>query len=220
VKGLPARYAVQADPLRSERRVELAVLVCGALLGLLALYLLLRVVLATDIKPIAPAPDSVRVATVAGDDALLAEEREVLLARPLFWAGRTPEEEREAPEVVAEVETKEKAAPRMKDVTVWGIYGSGDTGGVILSVKQRQLRLAVGEEVDGWRLDRVTGDSAVFISGGVRDERELVPQVIEVSSVSAGTGSAAGDPAAQAADNGTGESAEEEPRRLTLGGVR
>ena len=215
-----------ADPLRSERRVELAVVVCLALLVLLACYLLVCVALATDVDPIPPAPDSVRVATLAGDDALPGVEREVLLARPLFWAGRSPEDDADAAEVLARPGAGDAAAPRMQDVTVRGIYGSGATGGVILSVKERQLRIAVGEEVDGWRLERVTGDSALFVSGGLRDERELLPQVIEVSAVSAdaGTPATARDESDGAAADGAGnarrETAEVEERGLTLGGVR
>lgn len=228
---LRARYAGQADPLRSERRVELMLVGCGGLLLALALYLLLRIVLATDVEPIAPAPDSVRVATLAVGEALPVEEREALLARPLFWAGRLPEEAAGEPAVVAEAEKPGKAAPRMKDVTVHGVYGSGETGGVILSVKQRELRVAVGDEVEGWRLEGVTGDSAVFVSGGVRDERELVPQVIEAPAPAAtrqeasASAAAGGKRRAAAApddrdDAAAGAAAAEEEPRLTLGGVR
>jgi len=229
VTGLRARYVVQADPLRSERRVELVLLGCGALLLLLALYLLLRILLATDVAPVAPAPDSVRVVSLAGSGALPAEEREVLLARPLFWAGRLPEEASAEAAVVVQEKESARAAPRMKDVTVRGVYGSGESGGVILSVKERELRLAVGDEVDGWRLERVTGGSAVFVSGDARDERELLPQVIEapaspaarVSTGESGTAarSTVGSDrrAARAKDGGADD--EEEPR-LTLGGAR
>ena len=226
--GLSARYRAQADPLRSERRVELALLVSVALFALLALYLLLRVAMATDIEPVAPAADSVRVASLAGAGALSVPEREAMLARPLFWAGRTPEELPDEPVAVAEAEQPGKPAPRMKGVTVRGIYGSGETGGVILSVKKRQLRVAVGEAVDGWRLERVTGDRAVFISAGVRDERELLPQVIEVSSAAAADAGAGRDASAgpgpdRRGDGGGsagGGAAEQEEPRLTLGGGR
>lgn len=227
---LRARYAAQADPLRSERRVELAVLGCAAVLLLLLIYLLLRILLATDIAPIAPAPDSVRVATLAGGGALPVQEREALLARPLFWAGRQPESAAAGLAVVTEAEASSEAAPRMKDVTLQGVYGSGKAGGVILSVKQRQLRVAVGDEVEGWRLERVTGDSAVFVSGGKRDERELVPQLIEPPKAMESADST-GSPARRTIKNGNGAEpvipgalsdavGEEAERRLTLGGRR
>ncbi|MHA7816240.1 MAG: hypothetical protein ACX93N_07175 [Pseudohaliea sp.] len=228
--ALSARYRAQADPLRSERRVELALLVSVVLLVLLAFYLLLRVAMATDIEPVAPAPDSVRVATLAGAGELPVAEREAMLARPLFWAGRRPEELPEEPVAVAEAEQPGKPAPRMKGVTVRGIYGSGETGGVILSVKDRQLRVAVGEAVDGWRLERVTGDRAVFISAGVRDERELLPQVVEApSAAAADAGGGGGAPAAsgsgrerpgEGGGKAGGSKAEQEEPRLTLGGGR
>jgi hypothetical protein len=223
VRALRARYAVLVDPLRSERRVELALLGCGLLLLLLVLYFLVRVAVATDIDAIAPAPDSVRVASLSRSGVPPVEDREAIVSRPLFWAERQPVEPVVTPEAVAAAEKgkPEKAAPRMKEVTVSGVYGSGETGGVILSVKQRQLRLAVGEEVDGWRLERVTANSAVFTSGGVRDERELLAQVIEVSSASAGSGAGQNMPAVtQPVSDAGGEAGAGEEEQLTLGGVR
>ncbi len=223
MKVLRARYAVQADPLRSERRVELALLGGGLLLLLLVLYLLIRVAMATDIDAIAPAPDSVRVASLSRSGVPPVEDREAIVSRPLFWAERQPVDLVETPEAAAEAEKEkpEKAAPRMKEVTLSGIYGSGETGGVILSVKRRQLRLAVGEEVDGWRLERVTAYSAVFTSGDARDERELLPQVIEVSSASAGSGAGQDTPAVtQPGSDAGSEPGAEAEEQLTLGGVR
>jgi hypothetical protein len=213
--ALRARYGVQADPLRSERRVELALLGCVVLLLLVGAYLLVRVVLATDVAPIAPAPDSVRVATLAGRAPLPLEEREAILARPLFWAGRVPEEVPQEPAAIAEAEQRARAAPKMKGVTVRGVYGSGDTGGVILSVKERELRVAVGDEVEGWRLERVTGNSAVFVSGAERDERELLPQVVEAPPPPAADRATK---AAPAPDGGEAAEAAAEGR-LSLGGV-
>lgn len=216
MKHVLARYRAQADPLRSERRVELVLLCSGVLVLLLALYLSLRIVLAPRVEPIAPAPDSVRVATLVADGLPPVESREGMLARPLFWPERTPLEAAVLPETPAEASASEKPAPQMKEVTVRGVYGSGEAGGVILSVKQRPLRVAVGEEVDGWRLERVSSDGAVFVSGGVRDERELLPAVIEASATPTG-GDA--DARRDAGDEAPAAAAGEE-RGLSLGGVR
>lgn len=215
MRVLRARYVGLAEPLRSERRVELVLLSCVGLLLLVAAYLLLRVVLATDVAPIAPAPDSVRVAALADSKPLSLEEREAILARPLFWAGRAPQEAPQEPAAVADTERRTAAAPRMKDVTVLGVYGSGDAGGAILSVKERQLRVAVGDEIEGWRLELITDNSAVFVSGAERDERELLPQVIEVLPPESANN---GKSATSALGNGeTAEAATED--RLSLGGV-
>ncbi len=213
MKRLLARYRVDTDPLRSERRVELVLLATVALLLLTVLYVALRIAMATTIRPLAPAPDSVRVVALQGAAALPAGEREAIVRRPLFWAGRRPVEAAAPPaEAVAQGAAEERAAaPRLKDVTVRGIYGSGDSGGVILTVKDRELRLAVGEEIEGWRLDRVDGNSATFVSGGARDRRELVPAVIEVAAESAAQAAMPDDP-----EPASGEAGGEE--RLTLGG--
>ena len=209
---LLARYRVDVDPLRSERRVELVVLATAALLLLTVLYVAARIAMATTIRPVAPAPDSVRVAALQGAGALPAEEREAIVRRPLFWAERRPTEEVAPVEAVAQGAAENRAAaPRLKDVTVRGIYGSGDSGGVILTGKNRELRLAVGEEIEGWRLERVDGNSATFVSGGERDRRELVPAVIEVPQEPAAQAAAQTEPGPSPAEAGGEE-------RLTLGG--
>lgn len=224
MKALTARYVGQADPLRTERRVELAVVSLVLVLVLLVLYLTIRLALSGKVRPIEPASDSVRVASLATGSVPTPEDRETIVARPLFWAQRRPAEVVEEPQpVVKKEDMKEKAAPRMKGVTVHGVYGSGGTGGVILSLKNRELRVAVGEEVDGWQLERVTGDSAVFVSGGVRDERELVPQVIAVPEPPMPEGSAsarAAAPPAGDSDQSAAADTEKDESRLTLGGVR
>jgi hypothetical protein len=217
VKRLLERYRAVADPLRSERRVELALLVAGALLLLTVLYLAVRIALATAITPIAPAPDSVRVAMLQGPAVVPGEEREEIVRRPVFWAERKPVEGIAAYEAAQpqSAETGEQAAPRMKNVTVRGVYGSGERGGVILSVKDRELRLAVGEEIEGWRLEEISGDSATFVSGGVRDRRELLPLVIETPSrpaAEASQSARAAAPPAPAVENADRE------ETLTLGG--
>ncbi len=212
MKALRARYAVQADPLRTERRVELVLLSLSGALFLLALYLLLRIVMATSIEPIAPTSDSVRVAALAESEAPTAEARGRLLARPLFWVERRPTTAPTDAAVIAEAEAEaaRKAAPLMKNVTLHGVYGSGEAGGVILSVEQRQLRLAVGEEIEGWRLERVTGDSAVFVNGDARDERELVPRMIEAPAAAAREQPEVSPPSA----------GEQDEPQLSLGGIR
>ncbi|KGE04739.1 hypothetical protein [Pseudohaliea rubra] len=221
MKALRARYAGQADPLRSERRVELAAIGLALVLVLVVFYLAVRLAVAGTIRPIEPAPDSVRVASLAAGTVPSPEDRQGITARPLFWAQRQPVEAVEEPAVVVEkAEKVEKAAPRMKNVTVHGVYGSGDAGGVILSLKQRELRVAVGEEVDGWQLERVTGDSAVFLSGGVRDERELVPQVIELPEPQSPAGNADAASPAQDGDRSAAAGRDKDEPRLTLGGAR
>lgn len=208
------RYRVAADPLRTERRVELVLLLFVALLLLALLYQGVRLVLADEVEPLAPAPDSVRVADLVRPAAPAPEARRELLQRPLFWSERAPPAPVEdVAEAEPEPEEKARAARRMKGVTVSGVYGSGDSGGAIIALKDRELRLAVGDEVQGWRLAEVTGQSAVFVSGAARDERELVPAVIAVSEPAEDSGGAR----AAVPDADTRQSVRPKDR-LTLGG--
>lgn len=209
---LLARYRVGAEPLRSERRVELAFVLAVLLLLLTLAYQGLRLALADEVTPVAPAPDSVRVTTLARPAVPVPKARDELRARPLFWPERAPREAEEPPPPVATVE-KEKPAPKMKNVVVSGIYGSGQAGGVILSVKQKQQRVAVGEEVAGWRLSEVSAGKALFVSGGAKDQRELVPRIVE-----APAGAAAAPAADPAPDTDSDAQGEDEAPTLTLGG--
>jgi hypothetical protein len=212
--SVKARYAPVADPLRSERRVELVVVVLLVLLLLQLLWAGGRLLLARDIAPVAPAPDSLRVAELPTPAVVSAEDSAAVQSRPLFWAERRPVEGSLAiVEAEAEAAAKEKAAPKMKDVALLGIFGSGGSGGAIVAVKGKQRRVTVGEAVEGWRLQSVAANEAVFVSGGQRDARELLPRVI------APQVDAAGDiipPGAGQGGAAAGE-ADEEPQ-LSLGG--
>ncbi|MFN2288642.1 MAG: hypothetical protein ABR578_09965, partial [Chromatocurvus sp.] len=94
------------------------------------------------------------------------------------------------------------------------VFGSGRSGGAIVAVKGSQERIAVGDRVQDWQLQEVAANRAVFVSGGARDERELLPRVIPLPV------DAAGDvipPGAGQSAGGAGAADEEEPQ-LTLGG--
>jgi len=209
------RYRVSADPLRTERRVELGVIALATVLLLQLVWAGTRMLLAGDVAPMTPAADSLIVAEVPRPQSVDAEDSAAVQARPLFWAERRPlEVVASTPAEDELVEKNERAAPRMKNVTLLGVFGSGRTGGAIVAVKGRQERVAVGERVQDWRLQEVAANSAVFVSGGARDERELLPRVI------APPVDAAGNAVAPAGGQGGGADADadDEERRLSLGG--
>jgi hypothetical protein len=212
--SVKARYTPAADPLRTERRVELVVVVLLLLLLLQLLWAGGRLLLARDITPVAPAPDSLRVAGLPTPAVVSAEDSAAVQARPLFWAERRPVEgSLSVVDAEAEAAGNEKTAPKMKDVALLGVFGSGDNGGAIVAVKGKQRRVTVGEAVEGWRLQSVAANEAVFVSGGERNARELLPRVIAppvdaaggIIPPSAGQGSAR-------SDDGDGEP------QLSLGG--
>lgn len=214
LQSLKNRYQVNADPLRSERRVELVVVVLAVILLLQLLWSGLRILLAGGVAPVAPAADSLMVVDVPRPQSVDAKDSALVQARPLFWAERRPRDVLASATAEDEVSSEERAAPKMKNVKLLGVFGSGSTGGAIVAVKGKQERVAVGDSVQDWRLREIAANRAVFVSGGARDERELLPQIIappvdaagDVIEPGAGQGEAATD-------------ADDEEPRLTLGGA-
>ncbi len=82
---LPARYAVTTDPLRTERRIELAVLALLLLLGLQLLYSGARFALVSMPEAIDPAADALAVREVSQAARVTTGQSEEFLARRLFW---------------------------------------------------------------------------------------------------------------------------------------
>lgn len=179
LQRLRDRYGVSANPLHSERRVELAVVVLAVILLLQLLWAGSRILLGGNVQPVAPAADSLMVAEVPRPQSVDAKDSAEVQARPLFWAERRPTDVlASAAREEAAAAQDERAAPKMKDVALLGVFGSGKTGGAIVAVKGKQERVAVGDTVQDWRLQEVAANRAVFVSGGARDERELLPRVI------------------------------------------
>lgn len=211
------RYSAGTDPLRSERRVELVVIVLAAVLVLQLVWAGARILLADKVTPVAPVADSLLVAEVPRPQLVSADESAAVQARPLFWAERRPSDviaSTAAEAAAAAAAENAQAGPKMKDVTLLGVFGSGKTGGAIVAVKGKQERIAVGDQVQDWQLQEIAANRAVFVSGGSRDERELLPRVIPLPV------DAAGDVILPGAGQSSGNSAdadEEEPQ-LTLGG--
>ncbi len=117
-------------------------------------------------EPIEPAASSLSVSGV--DRGALEQQMnagESLVSKPLFWAGRQPYI---PPEGTEEVEITSVAAsgPTSIDKTrLLGAYASGSSHGVILLHQGKQLRVNIGESVDGWTLSMMAPDGAIFESG-------------------------------------------------------
>ncbi|MEQ8515798.1 MAG: type II secretion system protein N, partial [Chromatocurvus sp.] len=172
-----------------------------------------RILLAGNVQPVAPAADSLMVAEVPRPQSVDATDSAAVQARPLFWAERRPTDPGASAAALEEAAAaqNERAAPKMKDVALLGVFGSGKTGGAIVAVKGKQERVAVGDTVQDWRLLEVAANRAVFVSGGARDERELLPRII------APPVDAAGDVIEPGAGQGnTAADAEEEGSSLSL----
>ena len=102
--------------------------------------------------------------------------------RPLFAADRRPPEDLSAPLEVEDASEEAAAEWRLDGVNLIGVFASGDAQGAILrKTDGTRFRLTEGEEVDGWRLQRVEPRAAVFASGSGGG---LVEDRIEMSVVS------------------------------------
>ena len=93
-----------------------------------------------------------------------------MVARPLFWESRRPEDAPEAEVVAKPTSAKGK---KLEGVRVVGIFGSGDAGGAIVIAKGKKQRISVSDSLEGWQLESVAPDRAVFVSGADRDEKLL-----------------------------------------------
>lgn len=168
--ALLQRYRADADPLRTERRVELVAVVLVGVLLLQLLYTLLRLGMDSSPRPVAPTADALAVAGALERRLADAEGREDIRARPLFWPDRRPA-------AAAAVDpAADKAGARrgeLEKVTLLGVFGSGAEAGVIALVKQSQRRVHVGEKVLGWQLAEVSGNRARFTEAGAEQWLQL-----------------------------------------------
>ena len=162
-----ARYAVTVDPLRSERRVEAVLVALGFALCLQLLYSGARLALMSSPEAILPAEDALRAAAPGSLAAVTAEQSDEIRRRPLFWQDRRP---LASDASVAVTEEAAEEAGEIKGVKLVGVFGSGDSAGVIAVVKGKKQRILQGDAVQGWTLESVAPDRAVLATGDRRAE--------------------------------------------------
>ncbi len=205
VERVVSRYRVAQDPLRTERRIELLCLVPALLLVLQLAWILAGALLPSAPAAVEPAASALTVADQLTRRVVAPGDSAELRERPLFWEGRRP---------IASADTKAQRkpdrAPKLKGVRLLGVFGSGDSGGIIALVQNEQQRIRVGEEVAGWTLEQVSADGATLASGA--DTESLV---LERSS-----GSISVEPPATAEPAGAPPPPLEGADELTLGGQR
>ena len=220
-----ARYQGLSDPLRTERRVELIVLIFLVLLLLQFGWGSYRALFPPIPDPVRPMRDSLQVANVQGLSVVSPEQRAQIRQRPLFWASRSPVVlEPVKPE--PEPKKANTAKPgKIENVKLAGVFGGGDTGGVIVISKGKKRRLAVGEELNGWKLQSVEAFSANFGSGD--QQATLALSIVEISQAQALEGQVQPDgqaldsgksPGAKSKSNRKSKKKTEAPDRLRLGG--
>ena len=168
--ALKERYAVQVNPLRAQRRVELVVLALALLLCLQLAYSALRLSMLGRPEPILPVVGEVAPDAGRTGETVTAEMSAELRARPLFWPERRPL----VPEPVVEEAAPQQSAPAtaLDEVQLVGIFGVGDSAGIIALVQGKKQRILRGEDLSGWTLEVVEPGRVVFSSGD--NKRDLV----------------------------------------------
>ena len=181
LKDLLTRYQVQQNPLKTERRIELAAIFLLFLLMAIMLTGGLGLVSSQGPEPVLPSADSLAAQELKLDSGLTAEQAAEILSRPLFWQSRRPLIP--PPKVVAK--PKAKAPEKLKGVVLMGVYGAGDGLGLIATIDGAFSRINKGQSVKGWQFDAYEDGAAVFVSGGKRSvlPLELTAPSVKVVSV-------------------------------------
>lgn len=174
---LPERYRESENPVMTERRIELAaVLLLVALLLWLTLGLL-RLLVGAGPEPLLPADDSLAVQALQLEPSLANEDATAILQRPLFWESRRPL----APQVAATSTPESAVVQNLDGVTLHGVFGTGDSLGLIVSVNGVQSRVIKGGSVKGWRFTEYSDGTAKFERRG---RQATLPLALAVPSVS------------------------------------
>ena len=198
------RYRVSEDPLLSERRVELLALVLTVLLVLMLLFGVSRLLISAHPQPKLPAADSLVANELLSLGVVSPQQSTAVKARPVFWPSRRPVD---APvEVVVEAKPKVKKS-ELDKVKLLGIFGVGDSAGIIALVKGAKQRILLGDKVVGWTLESIDRDQAVFTESGQSQHLTLERRAI-----------AAKEPSSPAPKNKNGAGSKlKQNRQLTTG---
>ena len=175
VQAFRNRYQVAADPLRTERRIELIVLLLAVLLCLQLVYGTARLLIATTPIPVTPAEGALAVHKVVRPVEVDTQQSNEIRERPVFWASRRAVEGA-AP--AATTKSKRGKSKKMPPVKLVGVFGGGESLGIIVLVEGKRRRVSLNEKLDGWVLNSVTSSEAVFIAGGQRERLALHSRVI------------------------------------------
>lgn len=175
--GLLSRYRVEGDPLRSQRMVELAVIVLLLILALQLVWGISRLIFLPSPAAISPAADALAVLPMRELVKVPVEASNEMRKRPLFWVSRRPLEE-QATLVDASFQDKDKATPQeLKNIKLLGVFGSEESTGIIAFVKGKKRRIMQGEVYEGWTLDSVQANEVVF-KDGARAETLVLKQAV------------------------------------------
>jgi len=161
---LVSRYQVSEDPLLSERRVELLALLLTLVFFLILLFSVASLIISSHPVPKLPSADSLVGSELRRLGVVSPQHSIAVRARPVFWPSRRPVVD--APVEVVKADKPKVKKSELDKVKLLGIFGVGESTGIIALVQGKKKRILQGGKVVGWTLDSIDGDQAVFVESG------------------------------------------------------
>jgi hypothetical protein len=175
LRALGERYRASADPILTERRIELVVVLLALLLILQLVFGASRLAMISTPEAVVPTADALQVLHSLGQNTVTAQQSNEIRSRPLLWPGRRSV----APAVGNVAGPALVKQQELHDIKLLGVFGTGDTIGIIARVKDKTQRIHPGEEVAGWTLKSVGKAEAVFAAGSRQETIILLPEQID-----------------------------------------
>ncbi|KAA1194531.1 hypothetical protein F0M18_03645 [Pseudohalioglobus sediminis] len=212
--NLASRYRNLTEPLQTERRVELVLLVLVLLLVLQVLWGLYRAIVPSVPDPVRPTSEALATRDLVAMQAVPADARAGIRQRPLFWVTRRPVNAVEQPAAETTASASKDAKPqKIEGLKLAGVFGAGDSAGIIVLAKDKKHRVTVGQEIKGWTLQSVGSTEALFSSNGREAKLALKRGKIEFAEVPPEELPAAEGSKAEASDAPPAAQAEATPRK-------
>jgi hypothetical protein len=178
------RYQGCADTRQTERRIELVTIGLAILLLVQLLLSGLRLAILSTPDAISPSVDGLSDAQLMSVERVSSSQSAEISARPLFWLSRRPSEVTVAADAPGDNPTANLGS--LEKVKLLGLFGSGETAGIIVLVDKKKSRILLGGQVEGWTVDSIQRNDVEFTNGARREKLVLLPQ----SSVAVPPGSA------------------------------
>ena len=164
IEAVVARYQVRENPLKALRRLELAAVGLGIVFLLWATLGGLATAFGGGPKPLFPAEDTLKVRALGLEPALDEEGSDRLVSRPLFWEGRRAIDKR--PLELIETTPKPVQVKKLEGVTLHGVYGEGESLGVIATVDGQLTRINANSSIKGWKMVSYADGKVTLENGG------------------------------------------------------
>lgn len=184
---LSGRYNGAGNMRHAERVIELAAIAVAVLLLLQLLFAFVRLINLSSPDAIHPNIDGISDVMPSSLEKVDAAQSSQIRERPLFWTSRRPSQSSGGTGEAAGESAKSGSINKVKVV---GLFGGGDSSGIIALVRAKKRRILLNEQVEGWTLESVERNEVVFARDGRRKKVVLMPQKYVVTPGTANSGSA------------------------------